>query len=112
MRNLHEWNLSFAEARRVQTELAGWVEVVPLEREPELITGLDCAFSRDGRRIFAAAVVLRVVGTRAGRGGGAESFEFEPVEMASATREAKFPYIPGLSGGRGEAENPAGSVHG
>jgi deoxyribonuclease V len=96
MHSLHEWNLSYAEARRLQTELAGRVEVVPLKEEPGLIAGLDCAFSGDGRRIFAAAVVLRVAGTRAGRGGGPESFEFEPVETASAAQETMFPYIPGL----------------
>jgi deoxyribonuclease V len=96
MHSLHEWNLSYAEARRVQTELARRVEFVPLQRQPTLIAGLDCAFSKDGRRIFAAAVVLRVAGTRAGRGRGPEGFELEPVETASATQKTKFPYIPGL----------------
>jgi deoxyribonuclease V len=96
MRNLHEWNLSFAEARWVQTELAGRVEFVPLEQEPELIAGLDCAFSGDGKKVFAAAIVLKVLGRRRARGGGPEGFEFELVETASATQEAKFPYIPGL----------------
>jgi deoxyribonuclease V len=96
MRSLHEWNLSFAEARRVQTELAGWVEFVPLQGEPELVAGLDCAFSSDGRRTFAAVVVLKAVGSRSGRGGEPGGFELELVETASATRETEFPYIPGL----------------
>jgi deoxyribonuclease V len=96
MRSLHEWNLSYAEARRVQTELAGRVEFTALRREPKLIAGLDCAFSRDGRQIFAVTVVLNVAGTRAGRGEGPESFEFELVETASTTQETGFPYIPGL----------------
>jgi deoxyribonuclease V len=96
MRNLHEWNLSYAEARRLQTELAGRVEFVPLKQEPELIAGLDCAFSKDGRRIFAVAVVLRAVGSRVRRGGGPAAFEFQPVETASASQQTKFPYIPGL----------------
>jgi deoxyinosine 3'endonuclease (endonuclease V) len=60
MRSLHEWNLSYAEAWRVQVELAGRVEFVPLRQEPRLIAGLDCAFSGDGKWTFAAAVVLRV----------------------------------------------------
>jgi deoxyribonuclease V len=89
---LHEWDLSYAEARRVQTELAGRVQIVPLRNQPRLIAGLDCAFSRDGRRIFAAAVSLEVVG--AGREMG--SFELRLVETVSAERETAFPYIPGL----------------
>ncbi len=52
MRNLHEWNLSYAEARRVQAELAGRVEFVPLEKEPRIIAGLDCAFSGDGQNVL------------------------------------------------------------
>ncbi len=96
MRPLHEWNLSYAEARRVQEELAGRVEMVSLEKEPQVIAGLDCAFSRDGRRTFAAAVVLRVVGPRPDRRGGPARFEFEQVETATAEQETRFPYIPGL----------------
>jgi len=96
MRNLHEWNLSYAEARRVQVELAGRVEFVPLEKEPQFIAGLDCAFSGDGKRTFAAAVVLRVVGLHGGQAGQPGRFEFEQVETATAQQETRFPYIPGL----------------
>jgi deoxyribonuclease V len=96
MRNRHEWNLSFAEARRLQVQLAGEVEFAPLKEEPRLIAGLDCAFSKDGKRIFAAVVVLRVTGSRPGRAGQPVSFEFEFIETVSATQETEFPYIPGL----------------
>lgn len=96
MRNLHEWNLSYAEARRVQVELAGRVEFVPLEREPEIIAGLDCAFSPDGKRTFAAAVVLKVIGSPSGQAGQPERLEFELIETATAEQETRFPYIPGL----------------
>ncbi|MBM4027778.1 MAG: endonuclease V [Planctomycetes bacterium] len=96
MRKLHDWNLSYAEARRVQGELAGRVQFVPLRKEPRLIGGLDCAFSKDGKRIFAAAVLLRVSGFRHGPDGGLEAFEFEQVETVTAVQEARFPYIPGL----------------
>jgi len=96
MRDLHEWNLSFAEARRLQVQLAGAVQFVPLEREPQFIAGLDCAFSKDGRRIFAAAVVLKVTGSRPSRAGPPDSFTLDLVETVSATQETKFPYIPGL----------------
>lgn len=91
MRSLHKWNLSYGEARQVQVELASRVEFVPLETELQIIAGLDCAFSRDGKRTFAAAVVLRVTGR-----GEAGRFELEPVETVTAEQETRFPYIPGL----------------
>jgi deoxyribonuclease V len=96
MRPLHDWNLSYAEARRVQVELAGRVEFVPLEGEPKLIAGLDCAFSKDGKRTFAAAVVLRLIGLRSHPTEQPERFEFELVETVTAQQETRFPYIPGL----------------
>ncbi len=96
MRTLHEWSLSYAEARRVQVELAGRVEFVPLEKEPEFIAGLDCAFSGDGKRTFAAAVVLKVIGLHGGPPEQPGRFEFEQVETATAKQETRFPCIPGL----------------
>ena len=96
MRELHEWNLSYAEARELQARLAGKVRFTSLKEMPEVGGGLDCAFSRDGKRIFAAAVVLRIVGERSGASGSAGGFEFELVETATAQQETRFPYIPGL----------------
>lgn len=92
MRNLHEWNLSYAEARELQTRLAGEVQFTPLRQQPRFIVGLDCAFSKDGKRIFAAAVMLEAVGTRQ----ESDSFEFKLVETVSAEQATRFPYIPGL----------------
>jgi len=106
MRNLHDWGLSYAEARELQKQLAGQVQDIPLEEMPKVIAGLDCAFSKDGKRTFAAAVVLKVCGPAAlgwetitPEGGGATlplAFEFEYVETVTAEQETKFPYIPGL----------------
>jgi len=80
----------------VQGELAGRVVFAPLKKEPRVIAGLDCAFSKDGQRIFAAVVVLRVVGFRPGPAEGPDGFEFEQVETVTAAQETRFPYIPGL----------------
>ena len=80
---LHNWNLSYSRAREVQAELACKVQFKPLKREPGLVAGIDCAFSKDGGRIFAVVVVLRLCG-------------FEVVEMVNASRKVTFPYIPGL----------------
>jgi len=81
--NLHSWNLSYAQARQLQTRLAGRVQFTPLTKPPELIAGLDCAFSKDGERIVAVAIVLKPP-------------DFELVEMKTAAKKVAFPYIPGL----------------
>jgi deoxyribonuclease V len=96
MHELHEWNLSYAEARQLQVRLAERVRLRPVRKEPELVGGLDCAFSKDGSRIFAAVIVLRVIGSRSPKPGGVGCLEFEHVETASAEREVRFPYVPGL----------------
>lgn len=67
----------------MQKRLACKVEFTPLKRPPRLIAGMDCAFSRNGKRIIAAVVVLK-------------SPEFELVETTNARQKVAFPYIPGL----------------
>jgi deoxyribonuclease V len=83
MKKLHSWNLSYSQAVDLQKRLACKVQFTPIRRPPKLITGLDCAFSRDGRRIIAAAVTLKLPG-------------FELIETKTAVRKLTFPYIPGL----------------
>ncbi|MHC4165992.1 MAG: deoxyribonuclease V [Planctomycetota bacterium] len=83
MKKLHKWNLSYARAREAQTSLAGKVQFTPLRTSPEVVAGIDCAFSEDGQRILAAVVVLRLP-------------DFELLETAGAVRKVTFPYIPGL----------------
>lgn len=83
MKKLHDWDLSYSQARQVQVELAGRVRFKPLKRGVRLVAGLDCAFSKDGERIFAAVIVLRMG-------------SFELIETANASKKVTFPYIPGL----------------
>jgi deoxyribonuclease V len=80
---LHKWDLSYSQARKLQTQLAGRVEFKPIAGNPKLIAGLDCAFSRDGRKIIACVVVLTFP-------------NFELIETKNAVRKVNFPYIPGL----------------
>ena len=94
MPQLHEWDLSYAEAREVQTRLAGQVRFERLDAEPRLVAGLDCAFGAGGTRIFAAAVLLRRVAASTPRESGMVSFEL--LETTSASMDVTFPYIPGL----------------
>ena len=54
-----------------------------LKGVPEHIAGIDCAFSKDGKKIIAAVVVLRLP-------------DFDLTETVSAVRKVTFPYIPGL----------------
>jgi len=120
MKNLHSWNLSYSQAAQLQTELAEKVQFKPLQGQPELIAGLDCALSKDGQRIIAAAVVLRTATAKKGlwepvvphqlpigdridaepraKGKGYKSIGagFETVETTHAIRNLSFPYIPGL----------------
>jgi deoxyribonuclease V len=59
------------------------VQKTGLKSKPEIIAGLDCAFSRDKKRIIACAVVLSLP-------------DFKQIEMTTASQKVAFPYIPGL----------------
>lgn len=82
-RKLHDWDLSYKEAIGIQRRLASRVRFTRIKREPKIIAGLDCAFSKDGRKIIATAVVLK-------------ADDFTVIETATVTRKVTFPYIPGL----------------
>jgi deoxyribonuclease V len=81
--SLHPWNLDYASARRLQTELAAKVRVEHFPGPVNTVAGVDCAFSRDKKRIAAVVVVLRLP-------------DFELIEQADCVLPVSFPYIPGL----------------
>ena len=83
IKDLHNWNLSYSQARGLQEKLASRVQFVPIKKNLKIITGLDCAFSKDGKKIIASVIVLRLP-------------DFTVIETTSATRKVTFPYIPGL----------------
>lgn len=91
IKNLHNWNLTAAEAVQLQKQLASKVRFVHIKGQPELVAGLDCAFTKDGRKIVACAVVMTLP-------------DFKVVETKTAKRNVAFPYIPGLLSFR---ESPA-----
>jgi deoxyribonuclease V len=82
-RKLHEWDLSYKEATAIQCRLASQVRFTAMKKKPRIIAGLDCAFSKDGKRIFAAAIVI-------------DLSDFSIIETTTASRKTEFPYIPGL----------------
>jgi len=114
MKNLHNWNLSVAEAIALQKRLAGKVRLTPVRKTPKLVAGLDCAFSKNGREIIAVVIVLKlpVFGTWHGlpaRENTAKpalsevegmvvppGIHFEIIETATVVQKVNFPYIPGL----------------
>ena len=83
IKDLHDWNLSYSQAVTLQKKLASQVQYKKIKTKLKTIAGLDCAFSKDGKKIIAIVVVLRLP-------------EFELIEAVHTTRKVTFPYIPGL----------------
>jgi deoxyribonuclease V len=91
IKDLHDWDLSYSQARELQSSLAGRVEFKAVRKRVKLAAGIDCALSgppgsfrgRGAKRIYAVVVVLRLP-------------DFELLETTNAEAELTFPYIPGL----------------
>ena len=83
VKNLHNWKISYADARELQTRLSAKIRHKPLKKNIKLTAGLDCAFSKDKTKVIAAVVVLSMD-------------DFHIVEKAHAVRPTPIPYIPGL----------------
>jgi len=83
MKSLHDWNLSFAQAIALQRQLAGRIKQTAVRKPPKLVAGMDCAFSKNGKEIIAAVIVLKLP-------------SLELIETATAVKKVNFPYIPGL----------------
>ena len=82
----HRWDLTEAEARALQRELAGKVERADRFGEVRTVGGVDLGFPRqpDGSEVGRAAlVVLRLP-------------ELELVERQVVELPVSFPYVPGL----------------
>ena len=85
VKSVHPWNVSYADAIKLQRELAERVirqSGLTLD-SIRLVAGADVSYSRATNRCYSAVVVL--------------SFpKLEPVCQESAIADATFPYIPGL----------------
>jgi len=80
---LHDWDVPYDQARRIQEKLAGQVKLSAPPRRINLVAGADMALDKRLGLFFASAVVL--------------SFpRLEVVEERTAHGRAGFPYIPGL----------------
>ena len=79
----HRWDLTPAEARELQAELAPQVERGDRFGPIELVAGIDIGFEDQGRTTRAAVAVLTFP-------------DLELVEQALVRRPTDFPYVPGL----------------
>jgi deoxyribonuclease V len=96
IKNLHSWNLSYSQAIALQKSLSEKVQLIELKNQPKTIAGIDCALSKDNRRIIAAVIVLRPRTAERNLWGPVESSGFEIIETTDAVQKIGFPYIPGL----------------
>jgi deoxyribonuclease V len=81
--NLHAWDLTPAEARALQRELAGRVDVARPLGDWDTLAAADVSYTRGDTRLFAAVVVVR-------------RETLEVIERAGVALDVRFPYVPGL----------------
>ena len=80
---LHSWDLDTRQARSLQEELAGKVDVTRPLTEVKMVAGADVSYNLRGKWLHAA-VIVSVAGTG------------EVVERAGVAVDVRFPYVPGL----------------
>ena len=80
---LHEWDVSYEEARDLQETLARKVRLEPLPSDIKYVAGADMSLSKPHDTFFAGVVVMRYP-------------DMDVVETHLVRRRAHFPYIPGL----------------
>lgn len=88
---LHRWDVSPAEAIRIQQALRKHLRFEDHHGDMETVGGVDVSYDKQSGTLYAAAVVMRLA-------------DLEVLETATAVREATFPYVPGLLSFR---ESPA-----
>lgn len=81
--HLHDWDVSFEEASRIQRRLASRLIIADRLGPVKRVAGVDVSYSHDSNRLVAGVVVL-----------DAESLE--PVERASLVGESRIEYLPGF----------------
>ena len=77
--DLITWPDTISEAKVVQSALKDKVKIIPLQKTPEYITGVDAAFPENN--VLAVACLYRYP-------------ELSLVEETIAVTEVSFPYIP------------------
>lgn len=75
------WTGSVEPWKRAQEDIRSRVVIAPLPELPRYVAGVDCAFSRDGQHVKAAAVVF-------------DRAEKTIVEQQTHTMRCRAPYVP------------------
>ena len=83
VRRVHDWDVSPAQARRIQEELSGELVLEGEFGTPRTIAGADVAFDKPGKTAFAAVGVY-------------EFPSLDRIDTATALAPLTFPYVPGL----------------
>lgn len=81
--DLHSWDLTTAQARDLQLELAGRVISTKRLRRPRIIAATDASYDRGSPLLYAAVVVV-------------DAASFEIIEQVEVVHRMTFPYVPGL----------------
>lgn len=77
------WPKDLTGARKIQEILKEKVKIIPLEKNPGFIAGVDAAFSKDGNKAIVVASLYRYP-------------EMTLIEDSFAIAAVSFPYIPGF----------------
>jgi deoxyribonuclease V len=83
IQQLHSWQMSIAQAKQIQSELANQVLRKSEAIKPRLIAGVDISAPNSRGIARAAAVILNYP-------------ELEVIEVKTAEDKLNFPYIPGF----------------
>jgi deoxyribonuclease V len=81
--DLHAWNVSEAEARRIQHRLRHQVKIGSYVQQVRYIAGADVSTDRSAPTVYAGVVVL-------------DYTSLDVVERQGVISRTEFPYIPGL----------------
>jgi len=83
--HLHNWDVTYQEAVRVQQHLKEQLILsdTNVPQEVRLVAGADISYSRGDNRFFAAVILMDIT-------------SMEIIEKSSFSQLVNFPYIPGL----------------
>ena len=82
-RSLHDWDVSYAEARSIQESLRGKIKTGSLPKSLRFVAGADVSYEKHGDLFFAGVVVW-------------DARQAEVVEERGHVAKVIFPFIPGL----------------
>ena len=81
--DLHPWNVTYAEAVKIQKSLRDKVILKKIDKKIKYIAGLDVSYEKAGNTVWAGVVVL-------------DFPSLVKIEEKWSQKEVSFPYIPGL----------------